>query len=160
MKQKFKIGIGSFILIYGTLIILAIAAGYAAFNTNGVIAISIVISLAFCIGLCAVLFLYQIPSSIESDDESITIMFPIHHITLPKSEIAEIKPIDYSDLRGSLRLFGIGGIKFGRNDILLTGHFSNRTFGKYEMYCTSSEDLILITTAKGRKIVTNCSLHL
>ncbi len=70
-----------------------------------------------------------------------------------KSKI-EIKEISKKDIQGSIRVFGGGG--YGG----YTGWFRNNTLGRYFMLITNKDELALIITDKGTKVVINYPKHL
>ncbi|MDR1553995.1 MAG: PH domain-containing protein [Prevotellaceae bacterium] len=57
------------------------------------------------------------------------------------------------DMKGTFRLFGSGGF------LGYIGWFSNPALGKFYMIAGNKKDLLLITTATGRKYVINCPLN-
>ena len=58
--------------------------------------------------------------------------------------------ISSTDMKGTIRLFGSGGF------LGYIGWFDNVKLGKFYMIITSKKDLLLITTATGKKYVINC----
>src|SRR6056297_1149632 len=65
----------------------------------------------------------------------------------------DIQDIEYSPgaMRGSLRLFGIGGY------FSYCGGFKNRRLGHYKAYATHRKKTVIITNQKGEKIVVSPS---
>lgn len=108
----------------------------------------LIITLAVTIlgGLC------YMPTRLTIQKDNITLHKFYGSINIPIKDIIEIKTIPSSDIRSSIRLFGSGGM-FG-----YLGIFRNPRFGKYTMYATNLNELILIRTSKN-KYIFSCSHH-
>lgn len=99
--------------------------------------------------LLAIWVLLTMPRHLIIDDKSIVITHPIGQTVILKSEITEIRAIERSEIRGSLRLFGSGGF-FG-----WFGVFRNSKFGTYRLYCGQLENLYHIKTLTKSYIISS-----
>ncbi|MDR0811808.1 MAG: PH domain-containing protein [Paludibacter sp.] len=95
------------------------------------------VTIALVLLVCAC----YIPRSVEVGEGSVKLQKFVGNISIPVSEIQEIRTIAYRDISNSIRLFGSGGL-FG-----YLGSFSNNALGKYTMYATDKNNLFLIRTA-------------
>ncbi|PSL42871.1 PH (Pleckstrin Homology) domain-containing protein [Chitinophaga niastensis] len=86
------------------------------------------------------------PLYYEIKEDAIVIKRPLKNLSLPLKDIRNISMINQVDLGGSIRLFGSGGL-FGYN-----GTFMSNKIGRYQMWCTNRETLILIEY-KDKKIL-------
>lgn len=100
-------------------------------------------------GIVAVWVLLTMPRYLLLDDKSIVITHPIGQSVILKSDVIEVRAIERSDLRGSLRLFGSGGF-FG-----WFGIFRNSKFGVYRIYCGQLENLYHIKTLTKSYIISS-----
>lgn len=66
---------------------------------------------------------------------------------IKKELVLDVKPIDYKDLRFSIRTFGIGGV-FG-----FSGSFTNKKFGDMTWNFTRKDNLVMIVTQKQKFVV-------
>jgi hypothetical protein len=80
------------------------------------------------------------PISLSLRGDQLVMKQLIGGITIPVDTIENIQPIDSTWLKGSIRLFGSGGL-FG-----FLGRFRNSTLGRYTMYVTAQKNLLLIQT--------------
>lgn len=71
----------------------------------------------------------------------------INNRTIPFSEISEIRLLEKEELRGIIRVFGVGGL-FG-----YFGKFRSSKLGTMNFYATQSNNKILIVLKAGEKIV-------
>jgi hypothetical protein len=78
------------------------------------------------------------PISLSLRGDQLVMKQLIGRITIPVDTIENIQPIDSTWLKGSIRLFGSGGL-FG-----FLGRFRNATLGRYTMYVTAQKNLLLI----------------
>ena len=142
--EKFTIGrmgtvisiLLSALLVYG-----AIAIWYAGMTA--------VIVTYTVFGLLAIWVLLTMPRYLLVDDKSIVITHPIGQSVILKSEIADIRAVERSELRGSIRLFGSGGF-FG-----WFGIFRNSKLGTYRLYSGQLENLYLIKTSTKSYIISS-----
>ena len=100
-------------------------------------------------GIVAVWVLLTMPRYLLIDDKSIVITHPIGQTVILKSDIIEVRAIERSDIRGSIRLFGSGGF-FG-----WFGIFRNNKFGTYRLYCGQLENLYLVKTTTKKYIISS-----
>lgn len=82
------------------------------------------------------------------NDKSIVIQQLIGYKKFKKKDI-NIQPIDSSDLKGSIRVFGSSG--YGG----YTGWFRNKVIGKYFMLILNKKELALVQTKSGKKYIIN-----
>ena len=97
--------------------------------------------------LLAIWVLLTMPRHLIIDDKSIVIPPPIGQTVILKSDITEIRAVERSEIRGSLRLFGSGGF-FG-----WFGVFRNSKFGVYRLYCGQLVNLSHIKTLTKNYII-------
>lgn len=100
-------------------------------------------------GIVAVWVLLTMPRYLLLDDKSIVITHPIGQSVILKSDIIEVRAVERSELRGSIRLFGSGGF-FG-----WFGIFRNNKFGTYRLYCGQLENLYLVKTLTKKYIISS-----
>lgn len=82
------------------------------------------------------------------NDKSIVIQQLIGYKKFKKKDI-NIQPINSSDLKGSIRVFGSSG--YGG----YTGWFRNKVIGKYFMLILNKKELALVQTKSGKKYIIN-----
>lgn len=90
------------------------------------------------------------PMRLKADDEKITVRRLFGSLEMPLAEVTSVSQISMSDIDGSIRTFGSGGL-FG-----YLGRFKNDNLGSYSMYATELNNLILVCT-DSRKYVFSCS---
>ena len=100
-------------------------------------------------GIVAIWVLLTMPRYLLLDDKSIVITHPIGQSVILKSDIIEVRAVERSELRGSIRLFGSGGF-FG-----WFGIFRNNKFGTYRLYCWQLENLYLVKTLTKKYIISS-----
>ena len=100
-------------------------------------------------GIVAIWVLLTMPRYLLLDDKSIVITHPIGQSVILKSDIIEVRAVESSELRGSIRLFGSGGF-FG-----WFGIFRNSKFGTYRLYCGQLENLYLVKTLTKKYIISS-----
>lgn len=83
----------------------------------------------------------------ELTNEGIKIFKKNNSEFIKKESIIEIKPIDYKDIRFSIRTFGIGGI------FSLSGSFKNKKYGEMTWYITRKDQLLMIVTSKQQYVI-------
>jgi len=81
------------------------------------------------------------------DRESITIYRPIKNVKIPLDEVMEVFQATPESMKWSMRTFGNGGL-FG-----FYGKFWNKKYGNMTWYATRKDNLIVIVTREGKKIV-------
>jgi len=92
----------------------------------------------------------HMPLRLKADDKTVSVKRAFGSIVIPQSQIVEIRQIAKSDITGSIRTFGSGGL-FG-----YLGRFKSDRLGSYTMYATDMKHLILIRTNE-KNYVFNCS---
>ena len=100
-------------------------------------------------GIVEVWVLLTMPRYLLLDDKSIVITHPIGQSVILKSDIIEVRAVERSELRGSIRLFGSGGF-FG-----WFGIFRNSKLGVYRIYCGQLENLYLVKTLTKKYIISS-----
>lgn len=100
-------------------------------------------------GIVAIWVLLTMPRYLLLDDKSIVITHPIGQTVILKSDIIEVRAVERSELRSSIRLFGSGGF-FG-----WFGIFRNSKFGTYRLYCGQLENLYLVKTLTRKYIISS-----
>lgn len=90
------------------------------------------------------------PIRLKADNEKIIVKNLFGSPKIPLSEVIETRRISKSEIDGSIRTFGSGGL-FG-----YLGRFKNNRLGSYDMYATELKNLILIRTSN-KKYVFSCS---
>lgn len=93
------------------------------------------------------------PRKITIDKKGVKCQLLATVIVIPASEVISIQKCDAKDaFKGCMRLFGSGGL-FG-----YYGVFRNQKLGRFSMYITQRENMILVTT-KRKKYIFNCPLE-
>lgn len=87
------------------------------------------------------------PSGYRLTSTQLIITRPSTNITINKTEIRNVQLIEPSEINGSIRTFGSGGL-FG-----YFGKFANRTFGTMTWYATRQDNIVLIKTVSGKTII-------
>lgn len=90
------------------------------------------------------------PIRLKANDEKVTVRRLFGSLEIPLNEVIETRRIFKSDINGSIRTFGSGGL-FG-----YLGRFKNDRLGNYTMYATELNNLILVRTSN-KKYVFSCS---
>ncbi len=141
-----KFAIGRLGTVTSILLMALLVYGAIAVWSAGITAV-IVTYIIF--GIVAVWVLLTMPRYLLLDDKSIVITHPIGQSVILKSDIIEVRAIERSDIRGSIRLFGSGGF-FG-----WFGIFRNNKFGTYRLYCGQLENLYLVKTTTKKYIISS-----
>jgi hypothetical protein len=87
------------------------------------------------------------PTGYSISEKELRIVNPSGAKTLPINEIESAIEINKSDIKHSIRTFGVSGV-FG-----IYGKFYNRKFGSMNFYLSHYKNLILIETNSGKKLV-------
>ena len=103
-------------------------------------------SLIFFISVIVFCYLYS-PIKYELTDRQLIINRPVKNITINFTDISEVRSIDSSELSGTIRTFGVGGL-FG-----YFGKYYNSTVGKMNWYTTQMRNRILIQMNTCEKII-------
>ena len=99
-----------------------------------------------CVLIYLLAFVFRPITYIMTDDELI-IHRLIWNIHIKKSDIKSVELIDKKKIRGSIRLFGVGGL-FG-----YYGRFANFELGSMTWYATRRDRTVLIITLDNKKII-------
>jgi hypothetical protein len=91
------------------------------------------------------------PVKLTADNERIAVKRLFGPLELSRNEITEIRLITKKTIDGSIRTFGSGGL-FG-----YIGKFKSDIIGKYTMYATELDNLVLIRTKDDKQYVFSCS---
>ena len=86
-------------------------------------------------------FMYM-PTSVTVDDENLILWQIKGDITIPISEIVEVRQIFPDDMKDGVRRFGSGGL-FG-----YLGWFENPRLGKFLMYATNKNNCFLVKDSR------------
>lgn len=106
---------------------------------------AIILPIIFAVVYC----IYLTPLKLILDDSHITIKKVIGCDTINTEEIVSVEEMPASLVKNSIRVVGSGGL-FG-----YLGMFKNSIIGKYRMYATEIDNLVMIRTAKDI-IVVSC----
>lgn len=87
------------------------------------------------------------PSKYILTEKYLIIKRPIGSINIGLSDIKSVRKIDRKSLKGTIRLFGIGGV-FG-----YTGAFYNSRLGKFTSYSTQYRNLFFIITSRKNVLI-------
>ena len=90
------------------------------------------------------------PMRLKANDEKVTVRRLFGSLEIPLNEVIDTRRIFKSEIDGSIRTFGSGGL-FG-----YLGRFKNDRLGNYTMYATELNNLILVRT-NNKKYVFSCS---
>lgn len=80
------------------------------------------------------------PMRLKANDEKVTVRRLFGSLEIPLNEVIDTRRIFKSEIDGSIRTFGSGGL-FG-----YLGRFKNDRLGNYTMYATELNNLILVRT--------------
>lgn len=103
--------------------------------------------LIFLTGTLLFSYLYA-PKKYTIDEHSLIIHRPIGNKIIPMDSIMEIRQIDKSELKGTIRTFGVGGL-FGNY-----GKFYTPLLGSLTFYATQSKNYVLIVTNQNKILIT------
>lgn len=103
---------------------------------------------AVLIFLCFVCGLYFCPKYVEVSNSLLTIGKLISKKIIPLADIASVTP--YQRTMNFVRTIGSGGF------MGYWGHYRNQELGKFFVYATRMDQLILVTLKSGKKYVISC----
>ena len=103
--------------------------------------------LLFMVGILLFSYLYA-PKEYSVDKHSLVIHRPVSNKIIPIDSIIEIRQVDKSELKGTIRTFGVGGL-FGNYGKFYTPALGNLTF-----YATQNKNYVLITMNKKKILLT------
>ena len=107
--------------------------------------LAIVLS-AFILAVFLMAYLFR-PLYYELTGSELIIHRPIKDVKIVRQNILRAEPVDKKQLKGTIRLFGVGGF-FG-----YYGKFTNSRFGSMTWYATRKDNTILLTTGDKKKIL-------
>ena len=90
-----------------------------------------------------------IPLELKWDSSRIRITRLFSSTVIPLAEVRQVKKFPYASVESSIRTCGSGGM-FG-----FLGHFKNEEVGRYVMYATELDNLVMVKTA-GKTYVFSC----
>ena len=124
---------------------------YLIFNGTTIAAVAgLVVALPVLVGIMIFCEGYS-PQRLEISQSQITVLRRYDSITIPRSMILSIVPLEPKDMKRVYTDGGCAGL-FG-----YFGGFRSKQLGRFKMYSTSMDNLYLITLSDGRKIVIGCT---
>lgn len=129
-----------------TVLVGALMAGVIYFVESVSIIISILLLLLLIV-MCVTALMFM-PVEVRLNDKTLTVMFPARYKDFPRSEIVEAVP--FTDAKRMWRLCGSGAF-FG-----WWGWFSAKGVGKFMMYASNLDHLLLIQLRNDKKYVFSC----
>jgi hypothetical protein len=132
------------VVIIGMLVYLLFNGATAAAVAGLVVALPVLVGIMiFCEGYS--------PQRLEISESQITVLRRYDSITILRSTILSIKPLESKDMRWTISMGGCGGL-YG-----YFGSYTNRHLGTFTMYATAMDNLYLISLSNGRKVVIGCT---
>lgn len=132
------------------IILVAVACGVYfgtyRINSPSVVKLSTAATFLIVFAVLFISYLYAPKKYIVTDDEFI-IHRTIGNRSIRIKDIEEIRPVDPSELKRTIRTFGSGGF-FGSY-----GKFYNSQLGNMTWYVTQQRNRILIRTKSGQKVI-------
>ena len=118
-------------------------------NSNGNLTPILIHSsvIVFLFGTLLICFLYA-PKSYSVNENKLVIHRPLNDKYILIDSIIEIRPIDKSEMKGTIRTFGVGGL-FGNY-----GKFHSNGLGNFTMFGTQSKNYVLIKTNSKKLVIT------
>jgi len=107
--------------------------------------LKILISVLF-LALIIVSWIYA-PQNYVLSNDNLIINRPVNKITVPYSQITQIREISKAELGTLIRVWGSGGF-FG-----FYGRFRSTRMGRMQLYTTSRKNLVLLVTDNGDQIL-------
>lgn len=124
---------------------------YLIFNGTTIAAVAgLIVALPVLVGIMIFCEGYS-PQRLEISQSQITVLRRYDSITIPRSLILSILPLEPKDIKRVYTDGGCAGL-FG-----YFGGFRSKQLGRFKMYATSMDNLYLITLSDGRKIVIGCT---
>jgi predicted MFS family arabinose efflux permease len=96
--------------------------------------------------LCMVTYLFR-PNNYSVSSDKLLIHRLINNVKIDRNNIQSVQEIDESQVKNSLRTFGVGGF-FGN-----FGTFWNGKLGKMTWYVTRKNNFVLVETKDQKKII-------
>lgn len=118
-------------------------------NSNGNITPILIHSsvIVFLFGTLLLCFLYA-PKGYSINEDKLVIHRPLNDKYIPIDSMIEIRPINKSEMKGTIRTFGVGGL-FGNY-----GKFHSNGLGNFTMFGTQSKNYVLIKTSSKKFVIT------
>jgi hypothetical protein len=118
-------------------------------HSNGKLTLILIHSsvLIFLVGTLLLCFLYA-PQKYSITENKLIIHRPISDKYILIDSITEIRKVDKSELKGTIRTFGVGGL-FGNY-----GKFYIPALGNVTLFATQSKNYVLIITNKRKILIT------
>lgn len=124
---------------------------YLIFNGTTAAAVAgLVVALPLLVGIMIFCEGYS-PQRLEISESQITVLRRYESITIPRSMILSIEPLEPKDMKRVYTDGGCAGL-FG-----YFGGFRSKQLGRFKMYATSMDNLYLLTLSDSRKIVIGCT---
>jgi hypothetical protein len=114
---------------------------------GALIVFDFILPLAILLIIIYLLCFYLKPIRYEIREDEIIIRRLIKSVRISRSDVESLKLLDKSELRGTVRTFGVGGL-FG-----WYGKFANSQLGDMTWYVTRRDKIVLINTRDGKKIL-------
>lgn len=130
-------------IVSGIFVIITLLPFFIDSSTSDLTEFIIICTLWFTFIFC---YLFRITGYTLNDSELI-IHRPIFNKIVKRNTIKEIKKLNSDEINGMIRTFGNGGL-FG-----FYGWFYNSKLGKIRLYCSRSNDLILLSLEKGKIVI-------
>jgi hypothetical protein len=80
-------------------------------------------------------------------EDEIIVRRPLLNVHIKRVDIKSVELIDKNKIRGSIRIFGVGGL-FG-----YYGRFANFSLGRMTWYATRRDKPVLVKTIDDKKII-------
>ena len=132
------------IIVIAFLLVISITVFFLIPNGKRNITDSIVILLPII--LCTVVYLFR-PNNYSVSSDKLLIHRMINNVEIERNNIQSVQEIDESQVKNSLRTFGVGGF-FGN-----FGTFWNGKLGKMTWYVTRKNNFVLVETKDQKKII-------
>ncbi|MDI1235468.1 MAG: PH domain-containing protein [bacterium] len=114
-------------------------------NQTSIILINIAV-VVFLLATLLVCFIYS-PLYYQFESDAIIVKRSVKDLRIYFTEISEVLALQRSDLTGTIRTFGVGGL-FG-----YFGKFRNKKYGKMNWYASQSKNYLLLILKNGEKII-------
>ncbi len=123
---------------------------YLIFNGTTIAAVAgLIVALPILVGIMIFCEGYS-PQRLEISQSQITVLRRYDSITIPRSLILSIVPLEPKDIKRVYTDGGCAGL-FG-----YFGGFRSKQLGRFKMYATAMDNLYLITLSNGQKVVIGC----
>ena len=106
-----------------------------------------ILPLAILLIIIYLICFYLKPLRYEINEDEIIIRRLVKSVRISRSDIESLQLLDRSELKGTVRTFGVGGL-FG-----WYGKFANSQLGDMTWYVTRRDKIVLINAKDGKKIL-------